>query len=1027
MPRLPITIAYIGLIVAAPVGPAGAQVQDQANTRRFDVEAGRLADALTALGAETGLNLLFSSEVVGERKSASVHGKMSVDDALGNLLAGSNLRFRRTADGFVLIYAVTEPAVVETIPEILVVGHRTQNVDIRRTENDIQPYNVAGSAEISFAHPDNVDDFLRTRLTSDAQGQSAAQDSRGAGGSVRSEINLHGLGADQTLVLIDGARMPRIPGTASFYQPDVNGLSVDAIDRIESLTATAGGIYGPDATGGVINVVLKREYRGADFSVSYGLTDRGDAERRRVSGRIGFTPDGGRTDVMIAVAHSDGGGLVAGDRDYVQRSRALLLSQTSLADFVRSDPPADAILVHSTDGDDLALKPGYGRAVLASPFSYLPIGGDGGQHSQIALLLANAGKFPDGLSPDGGGTGLSVISNPTTTSLLVNVRHRFGQNVEAFVDLIRLQNDGRGVSGSLDPNIIISDLAPTNPFSQPVSVSLPLPGFDSVYRTRLASTRLSAGVILHLPRQWTAEGDLRAGGVDEDISVSGFSLNRDADAALSLNVAGAGGEPALNPFGDWKTFVTALQQYKVPRTTDVAPHSRFRDASLRLAGPLFTTNAGAVTLSLLAEDRWESVGAPLNSLVDFGNTVTVTGPPYSQSTVSAYGELRAPIHGRDVGPWLLRGLELQGAVRWDENRSATPTDYNFDASEYNVAKSRRGSALFTVGFRSFPTNWLLFRSSLSTGELPPAPLQLVTGSEKITFDYGADPKRGGQQIGSQLPFELLYGGSPRLISERAKTLSAGVVLNPDAQHGLPRISMDVTHTERDREISNAYFGNVDYFLANEKSYPDRVTRAALTPADAAAGFTGGLVTQVDTTASNIGTTVSDALDLRADDSVRAFGGTLHLYGSATWEPRLRQRLAPELPATDLVGNLDGPLEWRGNAGIDWQSGVLKIGLNGQYYGAYHAVYAYQVPIDAASSMLDLPGVHIPAQVYIDFAASYRIELASHTGFAQSLDLRFGILNIFDKAPPIATSSALGYSYYGDPRRRRFELTLTAHR
>ncbi|MGI4746375.1 MAG: TonB-dependent receptor plug domain-containing protein, partial [Janthinobacterium lividum] len=562
MPGLSNAIALLG-VAAFVAAPAVGQSVAEADAQYLDMDAGRLGETLTKLAQKTGVNLLFSAATVGELRNPSVRGPMTIDEAVHRLLAGSGLLFRRTAEGSIIVYSSGKPRAEEPIPEILVIGHRTQNVDIRRTENDIQPYGVATSSEILSAHPDNVGDFLRNRLSSDAQVETAAQDPRGEGGSVRSEVNLYGLGADQTLVLVDGARMPGVPATAYFFQPDVNGLPVTAIDRIESLTATAGGIYGPGAMGGVVNIVLKREYRGADLSINYGLTDRGDAQRRRIDGRIGFTPDGGRTDVMIAFSHSDSGELVDGDRDYVQRSRILLLGQTSLAAFLKDDPSAAAVVVQGTSGVNLQLKAGYGGAVLASPFSYLPIGSGGG--NPIASLLANAGKFPQDLSPDGNGTGQSIVSNPETTSVLVNVRHRFGLNIEAFADLIRLEDDGRGVTGVNNQNVVVSNLAATNPFTQSVSLSFPLPGFDSVYRTRLTSTRLSAGLIGHLQHDWKAEGDLTIGGVKERISLSGFSLNADANAALFLGTPGAGGEPALNPFGDWGTFITAIQKYRTPR------------------------------------------------------------------------------------------------------------------------------------------------------------------------------------------------------------------------------------------------------------------------------------------------------------------------------------------------------------------------------------------------------------------------------------------------------------------------------
>ena len=113
------------------------------------------------------------------------------------------------------------------------------------------------------------------------------------------------MGSSQTLVLIDGRRLPSLPSIDNaFLQSDISGVPLSAIDRIEVLTATSGGVYGAGAVAGAVNIVLKRDYRGADLAVTYGDTSRFDAATKRVDGRIGFTPDGGRTDVMRIAAHS---------------------------------------------------------------------------------------------------------------------------------------------------------------------------------------------------------------------------------------------------------------------------------------------------------------------------------------------------------------------------------------------------------------------------------------------------------------------------------------------------------------------------------------------------------------------------------------------------------------------------------------------------------------------------------------------------------------------------------------------------
>jgi hypothetical protein len=257
-------------------------------------------------------------------------------------------------------------------------------------------------------------------------------------------------------------------------------------------------------------------------------------------------------------------------------------------------------------------------------------------------------------------------------------------------------------------------------------------------------------------------------------------------------------------------------------------------------------------------------------------------------------------------------------------------------------------------------------------------------------------------------------------------LAVGVVLNPDGG-GRPRISLDFTHIDKRDEISVAHSADVGFFLANEGRFPGRVVRAPLTAADAAAGFTGGVVTQIDATALNVGATTSDAVDLQADYLLRlGMTDSLRFHGLATWEPRLTRRAAPDKPSLSYVGFTDGPLRWRGNLGVDWTHDDLILGLNGQYYGSNYNIYAATASPGGVAAF-DTPGVHIPAQVYVDASLTYRFRPPAAFSPVRDLELRAGIEDLLDRSVPLVTGAGtLGFSYYGDPRGRRFEASLTAH-
>jgi iron complex outermembrane receptor protein len=119
-------------------------------------------------------------------------------------------------------FRLPEPDVPVALPELLVTG-RSQNSDIQRTENDIQAYKVWSSRDIQQAHSADLNEFLRVMATGDAQIASALQDPSNTNASTRSEVNLRGMGSNQTLVLVDGRRMPGLPpagGQRRHGQPD---------------------------------------------------------------------------------------------------------------------------------------------------------------------------------------------------------------------------------------------------------------------------------------------------------------------------------------------------------------------------------------------------------------------------------------------------------------------------------------------------------------------------------------------------------------------------------------------------------------------------------------------------------------------------------------------------------------------------------------------------------------------------------------------------------------------------------------
>ncbi len=123
-------------------------------------------------------------------------------------------------------------------------------------------------------------------------------------------INLRGLGTESTLTLVDGRRVPSAGTQSQFFDPSV--IPTAAIARLEVLADGSSGIYGSDAVGGVVNIILRKDFDGADVSGRVKLAD-GQTEYQ-LGGAIGKTWSSGS--IMVAGEYTDREGLFASERDY---------------------------------------------------------------------------------------------------------------------------------------------------------------------------------------------------------------------------------------------------------------------------------------------------------------------------------------------------------------------------------------------------------------------------------------------------------------------------------------------------------------------------------------------------------------------------------------------------------------------------------------------------------------------------------------------------------------------------------------
>ena len=152
----------------------------------------------------------------------------------------------------------------------VVTGSRIKRMDLE----EARPVIVITREEIELSGQDSVADVLRN---SPINTFGSSREVSGNSFLGQATISLHGIGSTRSLVLLDGRRQPRSPVTAN-QANDLNIIPLSAVDRIEILTDSASAIYGSDAIGGVINIILRKDYDGMEVGASASRPTRDGAD-----------------------------------------------------------------------------------------------------------------------------------------------------------------------------------------------------------------------------------------------------------------------------------------------------------------------------------------------------------------------------------------------------------------------------------------------------------------------------------------------------------------------------------------------------------------------------------------------------------------------------------------------------------------------------------------------------------------------------------------------------------------------------
>lgn len=284
----------------------------------LDIPAGPADQTFSEWRRQAGKQLLFDHNVVRRYRTEAIKGKFEPIDSLLRMTRGTDLVASQVNDR---TYSLTRTAARKSLSERLTdVLHR-----VRSSRNaDVAEVLVAASrvkgllpvtrapiltfdrAEIDAAGVTSVAEFLSTipQVWGGGPNEYSQIGREGLTNSTRGfGLNFHALGAESTLVLIDGVR-PAKSGTEAGWWDD-SLLPLSAIERIEIVPEGGSVRYGSDAISAVVNFVTRSDFGGAETQAQFSDTTNGAVGARRLSQLLGHRWEDGDASIVLEYDNRD--------------------------------------------------------------------------------------------------------------------------------------------------------------------------------------------------------------------------------------------------------------------------------------------------------------------------------------------------------------------------------------------------------------------------------------------------------------------------------------------------------------------------------------------------------------------------------------------------------------------------------------------------------------------------------------------------------------------------------------------------
>jgi len=754
----------------------------------------------------------------------------------------------------------------EAVEEVVVTGSRIK----RSTNTQSSEIITISAADMEITGDQSVAEALRS---SNLNALGSFRESSGSSAQSNATVDLRGVGAARTLVLINGRRTVGSPSLGGGGTVNLNMIPFSAVERIELIADGASAVYGSDAVAGVVNVILKKGYEGLTITARYGDRSQDEGNISGVSLLTGASND--RGSVTFGLEYDQRDPIFDADRDYTAarygdyNGDGIIQGYeetvgVSIYGYTLINPAYNGNPYDPNDTDTWYYHPGANcteSGGFAGPMEYFGFGQYCGY--QFALVSANR-------------AGIKRLNT------WVSAEYELTDNIDMFVDAVISNNESFGryappaAPGPVIPGDPRNNIGATYGYFRWTDI-----GFrDNVVDDRLVDINAGFRGELSDNLSWEAYATFSE---YKSASVGQYYLSY---AGLAYNVAYG--------VSDFDQFVANLKT-----TTLNDDRSQLAKGFLGLQWDMFEM-AGGTASSYFAAEYFEVDYA---ALVDAQSEAGLVG---GSAGNSAEGYRDVTAFAAEVILPVTDWLEIDAAVRYD------------DYSDFGSATSPKIGALAHIpGFSE-----LKFKATWGKGFRAPDLSDLYGATsfsaEGATDYWGCQLANGNTNNCPSQQFSTYIGSNPNLDAETSETFSVGAEWEfidswvASVNYFNLKITDSIEYTSAQDQL------DVDFQTQGGNPNVQR---------------NGNIVARIDAGYQNGVTEFTrDAMDFSLRGMFDTGVGSFAVSANATYY--ISYDVEESYGTGDLVdaaGTLGFP-EWRANAYVNWSMNNIFANLAWDYIG-----------------------------------------------------------------------------------------------